>query len=64
MKKKMKSLYEILELDKHATSEQIRSNYRKLSLKFHPDKNPAGTEKVYFFFLFETYFFFLKSLKK
>jgi len=32
--------YEILGLDKNATSEQIKSSYRKLALQYHPDKNP------------------------
>lgn len=44
-KKKEKSLYETLGVEKDATREQIRSSYRKLSLKYHPDKNPAGMEK-------------------
>lgn len=33
-----KNYYEILEIDKNATAEQIKSAYRKLSLKWHPDK--------------------------
>ncbi len=35
----MSNYYEMLGLKSDATAEQIKSAYRKLSLKFHPDKN-------------------------
>lgn len=35
----MKNYYDILGVPQNATKEQIKSTYRKLSLKFHPDKN-------------------------
>ncbi|XP_012225371.1 dnaJ homolog subfamily C member 5 isoform X3 [Linepithema humile] len=38
------SLYQILEIPKTATSEEIKKTYRKLALKFHPDKNPNNPE--------------------
>jgi DnaJ-class molecular chaperone len=31
-------LYEILEIDKNATEEEIKKSYKKLILKYHPDK--------------------------
>jgi molecular chaperone DnaJ len=31
--------YEVLELDKNATEDQIKSQYRKLAKKYHPDLN-------------------------
>ena len=31
--------YDILGIDKHATSEEIKKSYRRLSLKYHPDRN-------------------------
>lgn len=43
-KPKAVSHYEVLGLTKEATPEEIRSSYKKLAIRFHPDKNPDGTE--------------------
>ncbi|KAJ3586184.1 hypothetical protein NHX12_012585 [Muraenolepis orangiensis] len=40
------SLYLTLGVDKVATSDDIKRSYRKLALKFHPDKNPDNPEAV------------------
>jgi DnaJ-class molecular chaperone len=41
--------YEILEVNKNATHDEIRKAYRRLSMKWHPDKNrqdPSAEEKM------------------
>lgn len=35
----MADLYKILEVDKTATADEVRKAYRRLSMKWHPDKN-------------------------
>ncbi|XP_038695692.1 chaperone protein dnaJ 49-like [Tripterygium wilfordii] len=46
--KKKKDYYEILELERTCSVEDIRKAYKKLSLKVHPDKNRApGAEEAF-----------------
>ena len=38
------SLYQLLDLPKGSTDQDIKKKYRRLALKYHPDKNPNNPE--------------------
>ena len=38
--------YEVLGVERSATKKEISDSYRKLAIKFHPDKNPGDSESV------------------
>jgi len=39
-----RDFYEILGVERTATTAQISESYRKLAIRFHPDKNPGNEE--------------------
>lgn len=44
-KEEKKDLYKLLEIERKATKEEIKKQYRRLSRKYHPDVNPNSKDK-------------------
>jgi len=49
------SYYDILEIDRHATSADIKKSFRLLALKHHPDKNKSTESHQKFLQIVEAY---------
>jgi hypothetical protein len=46
MAESMPTYYDVLQVDRDATPERVRSAYRKLAQKYHPDKMPGNANAV------------------
>ena len=40
----MRDYYDILGVDKSASNDDLKKNFRTLAMKYHPDKNPGDKE--------------------
>ena len=56
--------YEILGVDKKASDTDIKKAFYKLSLKYHPDKNPGNKEALDMFYQIQEAYKILKDPSK
>ena len=56
--------YEVIGVSKSATNDEIKSQYRKLALKFHPDRNKSADAQEHFKEISEAYAVLSDSAKR
>ena len=56
--------YEVIGVSKTASAEEIKQQYRKLALKFHPDKNKSADAQEHFKEISEAYAVLSDSSKR
>ena len=56
--------YEVLGVDKSSSPDEIKSQYRKLALKFHPDRNKSPDAQEHFKEISEAYAVLSDSSKR
>ncbi|HXT84603.1 MAG TPA: DnaJ domain-containing protein [Verrucomicrobiae bacterium] len=49
------SHYDVLQIKKNASNEEIKKSFRNLALKYHPDKNKSNDSKEKFLRIVEAY---------
>jgi curved DNA-binding protein CbpA len=59
-----KNYYEILEISSNASNDEIKKAYKKLALKFHPDKNKSNNADDQFRLISEAYQVLLEQRDK
>ena len=45
----MSDYYDILNVSKNSTQQEIKKAYRKVAMKYHPDRNPDNKEISYYY---------------
>uniref|UniRef100_A0A914KV44 J domain-containing protein n=1 Tax=Meloidogyne incognita TaxID=6306 RepID=A0A914KV44_MELIC len=48
---KPRCYYELLEVERNATDDEIKKSFKKLALRWHPDKNPGREEECAAYFI-------------